>query len=91
MQESRNAVAEKSPSSHTEAVWRILIEHRAIKCVVIVSWLVSRLNFQLQETIDLSFPNSWSSVLQFVVINVGQISVIVFTIDERKFFRLKSQ
>ncbi len=58
---------------------------------VIVSWPVTGLNFQLQETTDVSLSNSWSPVAQPAVTNAGQISVTVPTTVERKFFRLKLQ
>jgi uncharacterized delta-60 repeat protein len=58
---------------------------------VIVSWHMSNLTFQLQQTTDLSLPNSWSSVAQPAVTNAGQTSVTVPTTIGRKFFRLKSQ
>ena len=58
---------------------------------VILSWPVTGLNFQLQETTDLSLPNFWSPVAQAAVTNAGQISVTVPTTVGRKFFRLKSQ
>ena len=58
---------------------------------MIVSWPVTGLNFQLQETTDLSLPNSWSPVAQPAVTNAGQISATVPTIVGRRFFRLKSQ
>jgi Domain of unknown function (DUF5122) beta-propeller len=57
---------------------------------VIVSWPVTGLNFQLQESTNLSLPQSWSPVGQFAVTNTGQISVTVPTAVGRKFFRLKS-
>ena len=58
---------------------------------VIVSWPVTGLNFHLQETTDLSVPNSWSPIAQAAVTNAGQISVTVPTTVGRKFFRLKAQ
>jgi len=58
---------------------------------VIVSWPVTALNFQLQESANLSLPNSWSSVAQPAVTNAGQVSVTVPTTVGRKFFRLESQ
>jgi uncharacterized delta-60 repeat protein len=58
---------------------------------VIVSWPVTGLNFQLQESTNLSLPNSWSPVAQPAVTNAGQISMTVPTTVGRKFFRLKSQ
>jgi uncharacterized delta-60 repeat protein len=58
---------------------------------VVVSWPVTGLNFQLQESTNLSLPNSWSPVAQAAVTNAGQVSVTVPTIASRKFFRLKSQ
>jgi uncharacterized delta-60 repeat protein len=57
---------------------------------VIVSWPVTGLNFQLQESTNL-FPAVWSPVAQAAVTNAGQISVTVPTTGGRKFFRLKSQ
>jgi len=57
---------------------------------VIVSWPVTGLTFQLQESTDLSLPNSWSLVAQPAVTNAGQVSVTVPTSVGRKFFRLKS-
>jgi uncharacterized delta-60 repeat protein len=56
----------------------------------IVSWPVTGLNFQLQESTNL-FPAAWSPVAQPAVTNAGQISVTVPSTVERKFFRLKSQ
>jgi len=58
---------------------------------VIVSWPVMSLNFQLQESTNLSLPNSWSPAAQPAVMNAGQISVTVPTTVGRKLFRLKSQ
>jgi len=58
---------------------------------VIVSWPVTGLNFPLQESTNLSLPNSWSPVAQPAVTNAGQISVAVPTTVGRKFFRWKSQ
>jgi uncharacterized delta-60 repeat protein len=58
---------------------------------VILSWPVTGLNFQLQESTNLSLPNSWSPVAQPAVTNASQISVTVPTTVGRKFFRLKSQ
>ena len=58
---------------------------------VIVSWPVTALNFQLQESTDLSLPNSWSPVALAAVTNAGQISVTVAMTVGRKFFQLKSQ
>jgi uncharacterized delta-60 repeat protein len=58
---------------------------------VIVSWPVTALNFQLQESTNLSLPNFWSPIAQSAVTNAGQISVTVSTTVGRKFFRLKSQ
>jgi uncharacterized delta-60 repeat protein len=56
---------------------------------VIVSWPVTGLNFQLQESTNL-FPAAWSPVAQAAVTNASQISVTLPTIGGRKFFRLKS-
>jgi uncharacterized delta-60 repeat protein len=57
---------------------------------VIVSWPVTGLNFQLQESTNL-FPAAWSPVAQTAITNAGQISVTVPTTAARKFFRLGSQ
>jgi hypothetical protein len=59
--------------------------------VMIVSWPVTSLNFQLQETPNLTLPNSWFPVMQPPVTNGAQISVTVPTGAARKFYRLKSQ
>jgi uncharacterized delta-60 repeat protein len=56
---------------------------------VIVSWPVTGLNFQLQESTNL-FPAAWSPVVQPAVTNASQISVTLPTIGGRKFFRLRS-
>jgi uncharacterized delta-60 repeat protein len=58
---------------------------------VIVSWLVSGLDFQLQETTKLALPNSWSPVVQPAATNGNQVSVNLPTTIGSKFFRLKSQ
>jgi uncharacterized delta-60 repeat protein len=58
---------------------------------LILSWPVTALNFQLQETTNLALPNSWSPVPQPAVTIGAQVSVAVPTNAERKFFRLKSQ
>jgi uncharacterized delta-60 repeat protein len=58
---------------------------------VILSWPVTVLNFQLQESTDLSPPNSWSPVAQAAVTNGNQVSVTIPTIVGGKFFRLQAQ
>jgi uncharacterized delta-60 repeat protein len=58
---------------------------------VIVSWPVTGITFQLQETTNIALPNSWSIVAQPVVANAGQISVTVPTTVGPKLFRLKLQ
>jgi len=58
---------------------------------VILSWPVTVLNFQLQESTDLSLPNSWSSVAQSAATNGNQVTVTVPTTTGRKFFRLQAQ
>ena len=58
---------------------------------VAISWPVTALNFQLQESTDLALADSWSPVAQSAVTNGAQISVTVPTSADRKFFRLKSQ
>jgi hypothetical protein len=58
---------------------------------VIVSWPVTGLNFQHQESIDLSLMNSWSPGAQAAVTNATQITVTVPMSVGRKFFQLKSQ
>jgi len=57
---------------------------------VIVSWPLTVLNFQLQETANLSLPNSWSPVAQSAVTNASQISVTVPASVGSKLFRLRS-
>jgi uncharacterized delta-60 repeat protein len=57
---------------------------------VIVSWPVTGLNFQLQETTNLSLPNSWSPVGQSASTNAGHISVTVPASVGSKVFRLRS-
>jgi len=59
--------------------------------LVIVSWPVSGLSFQLQETTNLALPNSWSPVAHPAITNGSPIAVPVPTTVGRKFFRLKSQ
>jgi uncharacterized delta-60 repeat protein len=58
---------------------------------VIVSWPVTGLDFQLQESTNLPLLNAWSPVAQPGVTNGAQISVTVPTTGGQKFFRLKSQ
>jgi len=58
---------------------------------VIVSWPVSGLNFQLQESTNLALPNSWSPAAQPVVTNVGRISTSLPMAQGSKFFRLQSK
>jgi uncharacterized delta-60 repeat protein len=57
----------------------------------IVSWPVTGLSFQLQESTNLTLSSFWSPVAQATVTNAGKISVTVPTTVGRKFFRLKSQ
>jgi uncharacterized delta-60 repeat protein len=57
---------------------------------VIVSWPVTGLNIHLQESTNLSLPNSWSPVAQVAVTNANEVSVTVPTTAPRKFFRLTS-
>jgi uncharacterized delta-60 repeat protein len=57
---------------------------------VIISWPATALNFQLQETTNLSLLNSWSPVGQSAVSNAGQISVTVPASVGSKLFRLRS-
>jgi len=59
--------------------------------LVTVSWPVTGLNFQLQESANLALPNSWSPVAQPALTNLNQISVNVPATIGRQFFRLKSQ
>ena len=56
---------------------------------VSVSWPVTGLNYQLQETTNL-FPAAWSPIAQSTITNAGQISVAVPTTAGRRFFRLIS-
>jgi len=57
---------------------------------MIVSWPVTFLSFQLQETANLGLT-TWSPIAQQTVTNGGQVSVIVPTSGDRKFFRLRTQ
>jgi hypothetical protein len=59
--------------------------------LVILSWPVTGLNFQLQENTDLALPKSWSPVAQAAVTNGNQVSVTIPTIVGGKFFRLQAQ
>jgi len=56
---------------------------------VIISWPETELSSQLQETTNLSLPNSWSPVAQSADSNAGQISVTVPTSVGTRFFRLQ--
>jgi len=56
----------------------------------ILSWPVTALNWHLQETTDLTLPNSWSAVTQPTVSNGAQVSVSVPITAGQKFFRLTS-
>ena len=56
-----------------------------------LTWLTNALNFQLQESTNLTLTNSWSAVLQTPITNADRISVLVPTTDTHKFFRLTSQ
>ncbi|HEX5221711.1 MAG TPA: hypothetical protein VFZ59_19255 [Verrucomicrobiae bacterium] len=58
---------------------------------LIVSWPVTGLNFQLQESTNLALADAWSPVGQPIVTNGLQISVTAPSTAARKFFRLKSQ
>lgn len=57
----------------------------------ILSWPVTALNFQVQESTNLALPNAWSPVAQSAVTNGAQVYVTVPASADRKFFRLKSQ
>ena len=57
---------------------------------VTLSWPVTGLNFQLQETTNLALPNSWSPVAQSAVTNGNQVSVNIPTVTGSRLFRLKS-
>ena len=57
---------------------------------LIVSWPVSPVNYQLQETTNLVAVSSWSTVAQPAVTNGNQVRVTVPTSAVRKFFRLRS-
>jgi uncharacterized delta-60 repeat protein len=56
-----------------------------------LSWPVTALNFQLQESTNPVVADSWSPVAELAVTNGPQISVTVPANAEKKFFRLKSQ
>jgi uncharacterized delta-60 repeat protein len=58
---------------------------------MILSWPTNALNFQLQESTNLSLANAWSPVVQSRVTNGAQISVTAPVSAGMKFFRLKSQ
>jgi uncharacterized delta-60 repeat protein len=57
---------------------------------MVISWSVTGADLQLQETTDLSLPNSWSPVMQTVVINGNQVSVTIPATPGQGFFRLKT-
>lgn len=59
--------------------------------LVTLSWAVTGLDFQLQESTNLALANAWLPVGPSLVTNGAQISVTIPTSGERKFFRLKSQ
>jgi hypothetical protein len=58
---------------------------------VVISWPVSTMSFQLQESTGLSEPNGWSAVAQLPITNGDQVSVTVPMNGPRRFFRLNSQ
>lgn len=64
---------------------------RAPANTAVLSWPVTALNFQLQESTNLSLANAWSPVVQSRVTNGAQISVTAPVSAGMKFFRLKSQ
>jgi len=58
---------------------------------MIISWPVSGLSFQLQETTNFSPLSFWSPVGQPAITNVGQVHVTVPITIGRRLFRLESQ
>jgi uncharacterized delta-60 repeat protein len=58
---------------------------------MIISWPVTELDFQLQETTNLALPHSWSPVVQPATTNAGHLAVSVPRSIGSKFFRLQSQ
>lgn len=58
--------------------------------LVIISWPLTTLNFQLQVTTNLALPNSWSPVGQPAVTNAGELSIDLPATVGNRFFRLKS-
>ena len=56
-----------------------------------LTWPMTALNFQLQESTNLALASAWSPVAQTPVTDGPQQSVSVSTGGERKFFRLESQ
>jgi uncharacterized delta-60 repeat protein len=58
---------------------------------MILSWSTNVLNFQLQESTNLSLANAWTPVGQARVTNSAQISVTILMGTGPKFFRLNSQ
>jgi uncharacterized delta-60 repeat protein len=59
--------------------------------LVTVSWPVTGLSFQLQESTNFALPDSWSPVAQPAVTNLNHTSVTVPATIGRQFFRLNSQ
>lgn len=57
---------------------------------LVLTWPVTALNFQLQETTNVALPNAWSPVAQSRMTNGAQISVTVPTSAAQMFFRLQS-
>lgn len=58
---------------------------------LVLSWPVTALNFQLEESTNLALVNAWSPASQPAVTNGNQISVTTPTVAAQKFFRLKAQ
>jgi hypothetical protein len=57
---------------------------------VIVRWHVTVLNFQLQESTNVSLANGWTSTAESRSTNKGSVSVTIPATNSHKFFRLSS-
>jgi hypothetical protein len=58
---------------------------------VIISWPLTSLSFALEQTTDLTLPDSWSPTGQPAVTNAQEISVNLPSTAGHRFFRLKSR
>jgi len=58
---------------------------------MILSWPVSSVNYQLQESITLSIAGPWSADVRPRTTNSGRISVVITSSPGSRFYRLKSE